>query len=71
MYAMGCKRIEGAGNGVVQREPGEKGKEARPGKQRDQEKNGRKNGLVVFKRFPHHFQHLIKIAKTYIVLIVC
>lgn len=38
---------------------------------KDQDKNGRKNGLVVFKRFPHHFQHLIKIAKTYIILIVC
>lgn len=32
MYAMGCKRLEGAGNWVVHREPGEKGKEARPGK---------------------------------------
>lgn len=70
MYAMGCKRIEGAGNGVVQREPGKKRSKARKA-QRDQDKNGRKNGLVVFKRFPHHFQHLIKIAKTYIVLIVC
>lgn len=38
---------------------------------KDQDKNGRKNGLVVFKGFPHHFQHLIKRANTYIILIVC
>lgn len=36
---------------------------------KDQEQNGRKNGLQVFKRFPRGSQYLI--ISTYLVLTVC
>lgn len=61
-----CWELTGPNGARMGREGG-KAREAL----KDQEKNGKKSGLVVLIRFLHHLQHLIKIANAYILLTVC